>query len=425
MRKVRGLGAALLLVGAGAAALRCNIWNDGDSSLPLIGYGTFDVTPCGHVFDVVVGASEGGAVAPEFTFLVTGLSQDGLGAESVPVRVSVSRCQDLDAGNAGRTSDAKAAPSALAQDGGTTCLGPTTYESANGFGAIEIDAVGDGGCTSLSQSVASCVLAADGTARFAVRAVLPTVSTQGLAVPVCVSTNGHEVQIPIQIASAVEGGKLDVVAANGGQIVPKPAITVSGCSSLTGAGSVPACQAIPRQLGVSVQLMAGEAGTVSQQPLMSNLTIFPSAGAFLTDQQDCPQSGAAQIEVDFPSGVSASPPLLVCTNGQAGTYQLTASSITDPGVLSGTATIVAAPQPGSVTLTQDGTGAGAATLLDCAGSPIAGAALTITSLDGGVLTEGGATTNASGRLPFAVPAGSQAVRVTVGSTNQTCTGTFQ
>jgi hypothetical protein len=166
---------------------------------------------------------------------------------------------------------------------------------------------------------------------------------------------------------------------------------------------------------------------VTQQPQTANLTISPSVGAFLTSAGVCPPSGPAQLAVDFPSGASTSPPLLFCTNGAAGSYTLTSTSVTDPSVGSVQATVTAAPQPGSVSLTRGADGGAFATLLDCSGSPIVASGLSITYLDGGALGSGLAFTDDAGRVAFSSPTGSlpSSVYVTVASTGQTCTGTLQ
>jgi hypothetical protein len=260
--KLRYAASIAVAVSLAAAALRCNPFGNGDSPPELVGPGgTFSVTPCGVTFDVVNGASED-AGGPSQTFVMIGQMAAGLGAEGLPITVAIGECP----GDGGGTHVA----GLLAAAGPGQACGSSDLVLQNN-GQIELAAAAGSGCAVVSTSLLTCLLRADGTAAFSVTATLPMTSTSGLVIPVCVSPNDvAPTQIPVAIASVIDGGSLAIGAP--GQIPPSQLPAPANCSdlipsaSLVGlsSSSTAACS-IARTAPVSIQLLQGDAGPTSRR----------------------------------------------------------------------------------------------------------------------------------------------------------------
>jgi hypothetical protein len=402
--------------GVGAAALKCNPFGNGDSPPEVVGPGgSFSVAPCGVVFDVTGGSTDAGQ-GPSQAFVMIGQMSSGLGAEGLPITVAIGAC----AGDGGTTVATQLAAAGPGQACGTFDFVPENN------GQIELEAPSAGGCTSVTSSLLTCLLRADGTATFSVTATLPMTSTSGLAIPVCVIPNDlRPTQIPVEIASVLDGGSLAVGAP--GQLAPSQLGAATSCSNLIpstalagfSAGSPPAC-AIARSAPVSIQLVQNDAGAIAQTLLSADLSVKPqNSGAYLAAVGTaCGASSSADVRLTIAPGSSASQNATLCADGRGGTYVLRADSIDDPHIASGNAVIQVSPQPARIAFATLDAGLGVATVFDCTGAPVANLPLAVG-------TSPSASTDDAGTLLFPLPDGGSSVAVQILSTGQTCQGVLQ
>jgi hypothetical protein len=347
------------IVGSGLLALHCT---NGDSPLPAIDpNGQLLVSPCTYTFPVAAGDDAG--VSPPVVFVVQGSVPGGLGADSVPVTVSVGQCA-TDAG---------------AMDPTGSCEQGTNYTQAPSveWSRVELVPIGDGGCSAASNQLLLCTLSADGLARFGVATPPPAVSTEGQYIPICVRPLPQTMAalVEVLIADALEGGALQVDVPNDGAIAAQP---VSGaCSSL-----LVSCSSLNRQLPVALDLVQGASNAVAQQTVSAKLSINPGASGVWLSGTPC---GAAttpieptSLDVELPSGASVANVAYICVDEKfvqyGSPYTLTASSVTQPTLGVASRSIVVAAQPAEVQVSA-GPGEDAGTVftvevLDCQGGQV-------------------------------------------------------
>jgi hypothetical protein len=324
---------ALATVGIVGGCLLAAHCDNGDSPLPALAPCTgVSVSPCQWTFPVTGG--DAGPPAPQ-VFVVQALAPGGLGADSVPLSVSVGSC-----------------PDASSACGTGTDSTNTMFD----WNRIALVAVDGGGCSSNSTQTLSCTLSAAGLASFGVATPLPIMSTDGVSIPICVRpiTGGPSTVVPVRIASAVDGGTLifDSLDAS----VP-PEIQGSDCLSVS------ACPL--RQFPIRLQLYgSGDASTsaqVAQQPIevLLSLTLNSGSSGIWLSTTSCAQSAAqpTALDTEFPSGATTAQVGNLCVNDHdmnlatGAIATLTVKALSDPTLTSTTnpMNIAVAPQPARVT----------------------------------------------------------------------------
>jgi hypothetical protein len=391
MRRSTKVTCLLLTLGASASGALAAECSNGDSPLPAIPPGgTMLVSPCLYTFPVVPDTD--GAVPPSAIFVVQGRGSGGLGADSVPVTVSVGPCQDgggllTDASSGsveGKSANTESLDASIMSCEGVyqTSLPPVWDRS------IRLEAVDDGGCAELSSRLLQCTLSANGVARFTVQAVLPMLSTEGAAIPICVSAlpPNAEREIALLIADSLDGGLIEPQV---------PEIPMEAVDGSCGAALID-CQNLVRQAPVSAILEEEKSNALifAQQPLSGNATVRPGSQGVWLSQGACDATDGEPPSAPFlfSSGATSASIGNICVseNRDANTpYLITTTSVSQPNLEGGSATMGIAGQPAKIVLQDAGSNLLTASVIDCQGQAIATRRVSVSGGGSEIAPDGG------------------------------------
>lgn len=409
----------VLLVALPLAIVRCNIWGDGDSALPVFIPGELTVTPKLYVFPYGGEDVDATASLPESTFVIEARDSSGLGAESVPVRVSIGLC-----GSRARVvvaADGSPDGAADASDAQLVIPGLRRFESL-----VELVAIENGGCKNDASSFLRCTLSASGISKFAVRPRAPVTPTYGQQIPICVAVNGGpSLEVAVSIAQGLDGGALAFRMAD--RLTAGPPVAARECSVLvTDCATSP-----PRRAEATLQLTSANGIIVPSEPTVAQVTVTDGNPRVWLSPDDCSSNQRpAALQVLLPAGAGASRPFSVCTDAREGPFTLAASIVSQPGVR-GTFDGGADFQVGQFVIQNAGVNGGTSTvvgrLADCEGKAIPNSTIAFRSLDPSILSVGAdasTKTDNGGLASFtynlSADAGPGSVLVTAGANAQTC-----
>lgn len=418
---VAHLVTAALALGALVTGLQCNLWGDGDSELPIFTPGELRVSPPSHVFPLVADQNNASAL-PDVTFVIEATKTSGLGAESIPVRVSVGACSSRrrvvvvfpDGATLGTSNDA-------GPDGLSVPLGPLAS-------LIDLSIVENGGCKGDSPSFLRCTLSPSGVAKFTVRPHAPVVPTYGQTIPICVAANGGvETEVDVSIAQSIDGGALAFQLGTGAVIPAATARAPRECNI-----QAVDCSVVRSPVEATVQLVSDGGVIVPSEP--TPVQVVLTAGnprVWLSSSAgDCTAAARpGSLLATLAAGSGASRPFAVCSDGRQGSFTLTAMAPTQPGIR-GAFTGSSEPQVAQFNTTFVDAGAGGGIingrLADCEGKPIPNTPISFRGIDPTSVVVGvaSAMTDAKGEASFNYTAvgdaGLAGVVVTAGSNAQSC-----
>lgn len=344
---------ALLLLGT-TGVLACDTLYGLDTPRPaLSGDDTFTVTP--RCADLPVDPS-GLALVPTVITMTGRRAESGLGAESVPVSVSVGPCQDE-----GSMAEASAGAAGQAGAGGSadgtapSCTTSTPGISALDAAQFELTALEARGCRQRSPSLLDCTLDPSGEAAFGVLSRLQDQLNVSGSLLICVSplalgAKSHEKVVAVVPRIGASRVALAVVQLDGDEAVSviPPA---SSCESVLDCDR-PSARArlqagvvsrdiptalirrsdlrpVTRRTQLAVALQTLKAPASGGMPYLSlDPNCEPSA-----DESGAGGAGGATgegdpaLEVQIAAGQSASDVFYLCAPGSAADAELTASLI--------------------------------------------------------------------------------------------------